>query len=67
MMSRVLKIEQSGGKMKAVKCDRCKKYFDNEIKLIRYKHHKTDNEEYQIDICPECFDKFVKFMKEEQE
>ena len=53
--------------MKAVKCDRCKKYFDNEIKLIRYKHHKTDNEEYQIDICPECFDKFVKFMKEEQE
>ena len=38
--------------MKAVKCDRCGNYFDK----------ASDDHYQQLDICPECLEKFKGFM-----
>ena len=50
--------------MNATECDRCKRYFKEEIPRIGYQRRK-DLEYYQVlDICPECLEEFFKFMGE---
>lgn len=52
--------------MNATKCDRCKRYFEEEIPRIGYQRRK-DLEYYQLlDICPECLEEFFKFMGAEE-
>lgn len=53
--------------MKVTRCDRCKKHFEEEIMMITYKHYQNEEVEYQIDICPTCFNEFIKFMKMEDQ
>ena len=48
--------------MKAVKCDRCGNYFDKEIGVIQYFDKASDDHYQQLDICPECLEKFKGFM-----
>ena len=53
--------------MNATKCDRCKRYFEEEIPRIGYQRRK-DLEYYQLlDICPECLEEFFKFMGAEDQ
>ena len=49
--------------MKAVKCDRCGKYFDDEIGVIKYLHTASDDHYHLLDICPDCLEKFYDFMQ----
>lgn len=50
--------------MHATKCDRCKKYFEEEIPRIGYMRTKDAGYYQQLDICPECLEEFLKFMEE---
>lgn len=50
--------------MKATQCDRCKKYFTEEIPDIMYRPKKnTYDEAYKIDVCPKCLEAFKDFIK----
>lgn len=49
--------------MHATKCDRCKKYFEEEIPRIGYMRTKDAGYYQQLDICSECLDKFIDFMQ----
>ena len=50
--------------MKAVKCDRCQRFFTEEIMMISYEYPDDSQHKYECDICPDCFHEFVEFMKE---
>ena len=49
--------------MKAVKCDRCGNYFEEEIGTINYQLKDSDDHYYHLDVCPECLDAFIEFME----
>ena len=49
--------------MNATKCDRCLKYFEEEIPRIRYARSMTQDYCRQLDICPDCLEKFFDFMR----
>ena len=52
--------------MNATKCDRCKRYFEEEIPRIGYMRSKDSGYYQQLDICPECLEEFFKFMGAEE-
>ena len=55
--------------MKAMKCDRCGKYYDISL-FDYYRHDKVasyKNDDPKVgkdvyDLCPECMDEFRRFM-----
>lgn len=49
--------------MKAIKCDRCLRYFDEEIGVIQYFDKASDDHYHQLDVCPDCLEKFFDFMR----
>lgn len=49
--------------MNATKCDRCQKYYDNEIGMIAYKNVNSQDSYQRLDICPECLEAFKKFIR----
>ena len=53
--------------MKAVKCDRCQKFFTEEILMVTYQYPDEPNARYEVDLCPDCMRDFVKFMKGEKD
>lgn len=51
---------------KALKCDRCGGFFDLLKGLRKYQIHDMDEKNFNktIDLCPDCYDKFLNFLDE---
>ena len=52
----------------AKQCDRCKKYFNHgTVKVKTERRIGLDVATSDLDLCPDCFRDFVKFMQMEDE
>ena len=51
---------------KALKCDRCGGFYDYLKNLKRYQIHDMDEKNFdkRVDLCPNCYDKFLNFLDE---
>ena len=55
---------------KAYKCDRCKRYFDGVPDVtvgLRKANTFSYAEAEEYTLCPDCLDKFRRFLEEEPE
>ena len=54
---------------KALKCDRCGQFYDYIKALRRYQIHDTDEKNFNktVDLCPDCYGIFTKWLTEERE
>lgn len=49
---------------KALKCDRCGGFYDLVKNFRKYQILDTEIYEKRVDLCPDCYDKFLNFLKE---
>lgn len=51
---------------KALKCDRCGQFYDLLTDFRKYRMQEIDSYEKPIDLCPDCYETFTKWLTGEK-
>ena len=51
---------------KALKCDRCGNFYDLARNLRKYRVQDLDSHEKYVDLCPNCYEIFTKWLTGEK-